>query len=114
MYAYGTSSGTPAQQSQNSQNSIVVYEGAGDLAGSNIYSQNILQINNYANTTLWKTILNQGGLMNPSGGGSSAWGALLWKSTSAINSIRIYDGTAAVDILAGSRFTLYGILAATP
>jgi hypothetical protein len=70
------------------------------------YSQFISHLNNYSNTTTYKTVIsrhaNAGGLVQMYTGS--------WRSTSALTSINIAcsAGTFAV----GSTFTLYGIKAA--
>jgi hypothetical protein len=63
---------------------------------------NIWQLQNYSNTTTFKTALSRG-----SGAGSDAIAfALLWRSTAAINRI---DATSNSTFTAGTTFTLYGI-----
>jgi hypothetical protein len=64
-------------------------------------------IMNYANTTTFKTALARYSL------GSVETNTLvnLWRSTAAINSIRVFTGST---MLAGSTFSLYGIKAGTP
>ena len=66
----------------------------------------IININNYANTTTYKTSLIKAN--NASGGVDAIVG--LWRSTSAITAIEIYTGNST--FIAGSTFTLYGITAA--
>jgi hypothetical protein len=68
---------------------------------------NIIQIQNYANTTTYKTALVKSG--NGLGGADIVVG--LWRSTSAINQIR-FGTIGGANISAGSTFTLYGIKAA--
>lgn len=66
----------------------------------------IVQIQNYANTTTYKTCLSR---FNTAG---STVGAIvgMWRSTAAINSITI--STSVFAFSAGSTFTLYGIASA--
>ena len=77
-----------------------------NLTGS-AQAMSILHFQNYANTSVYKTIM----------GRSSAAGSLvsayvnLWRSTSAINQIKIFDFSGN-NLTAGSTFTLYGIKAA--
>jgi len=66
----------------------------------------ITQFQNYANTSTYKTLLSRGGL----GSGSTEATAALWRSTSAINVIKVFSDT--YNLTAGSTFTLYGIAAA--
>jgi hypothetical protein len=64
----------------------------------------IIHLQNYSNTTTYKTILSR-----------SAQAANLtvglWRSTSAITSISLFPA-ASVNFISGSTFTLYGIAAA--
>ena len=61
---------------------------------------------NYSNTTTYKTIINR----NMSAADMVSAYVNLWRSTSAINTIRIIAGFA--DFASGSTFTIYGIKAA--
>lgn len=67
----------------------------------------IFQLMNYANTSTYKTILYRGA--NANTGTSAVVG--LWRSTSAINSIKCYP-TGSGTYAAGTTLTLYGIQAA--
>jgi hypothetical protein len=62
-----------------------------------------IQIQNYSNTTTYKSPLYSGGLDYP------AVVIFLWRSTSAIN--RVDFGISSGNYAAGSTFTLYGIKA---
>lgn len=64
---------------------------------------------NYSNTTTYKTVLVR---YNTASGTNAGTDAIvnLWRSTSAINTIKI--SSISGNILAGSTFTLYGILKA--
>ena len=70
------------------------------------------QIMNYANTTTYKTALLRGGV----GGSTTATflGAAvgLWRSTSAITSIKVLTNGLTSNFAVGTMFTLYGIAAA--
>lgn len=70
------------------------------------FSTDILHFQNYSNTTTNKTILTKG---NQASAAVTATVGL-WRSTSAINQIKVY--CAGRNIIAGSTFTLYGILKA--
>ena len=63
-----------------------------------------IQIQNYSNTTTYKTAIYSGGLDYP------AAIVYLWRSTSAIN--RVDFGISSGNFASGSTFTLYGIKAA--
>jgi threonine dehydratase len=67
---------------------------------------NIIQIQNYSNTSTNKTALVRSG--NASGGVDAIVG--LWRSTSAINTIK-FGTIGGANISSGSTFTLYGIKA---
>jgi hypothetical protein len=80
---------------------------AGSSAASGTFSPNIINFQNYSNTTTNKTILTRG-----STAGSEVLASVsLWRSTSAISSVVFYvAGLANWDT--GSTFSLYGIAAA--
>ena len=67
----------------------------------------IINIMNYSNTTTYKTLLSR------ASDSTTEVNAVvnLWRSTAAINSFKIYLGGSG-NYIAGSTFTLYGILAA--
>jgi hypothetical protein len=67
----------------------------------------IIQLQNYSNSTTYKTVLARS---NNAGNGTGATVGL-WRSTSAITSIKLYLDTAT-NFATGSTFTLYGIKAA--
>jgi hypothetical protein len=69
-------------------------------------STNIIHLNNYKNTTTYKTFLARSAY--PADGSGSSVG--LWRSTSAINAIKILRNTGTFSV--GSTFTLYGIASA--
>ena len=66
----------------------------------------LLHFMNYANTTTYKTILNRSN--SPAYGTAAFVG--LWRSTSAINTIK-FTGVNSRNITSGSTFSLYGIKA---
>lgn len=70
-------------------------------------SANIVNINNYSNTTTFKTSLVRA---NYGDSGEIQAFAGLWRSTSAISSITI--AASAGNLSSGSMFSLYGIAAA--
>ena len=69
-------------------------------------TMSIYQIMNYSNTTTNKTMLGR----NSDGIWYASAYVFLWRSTAAINRVKLYHFTN--NILAGSTFTLYGIKAA--
>ena len=99
-------SGTTAASGRNSNNTQM-YTGA---VSTTSFSVMTLHFMNYANTTTFKTMLARGSAADFSSGQSvSAW-ANLWRSTSAINQIRVNPGSQTWAI--GSTFTLYGVKSA--
>ena len=76
------------------------------LLSSNPINTFIFNINNYSNTTTYKTIL----MRSSDSGGEVGMAVNLWRSTSAINRLDFLTG--ATNWSAGSTFTLYGILKA--
>lgn len=87
---------------------ISLSQGAG--LGTGVTWNCISNLMNYTNTSKHKTVLTRDNIA--SGGlylGTEAR-VSLWRSTSAITSIRFY--CSAGNIVAGSTFTLYGIAAA--
>ena len=89
--------------------------GVGTTGGNGTANVTTLHFQNYANTSIYKTILTRSGT-------NASWveeDLNLWRSTSAINTISFAEsgdgGTGTFgtgNILAGSTFTLYGIKAA--
>jgi hypothetical protein len=69
------------------------------------FSTSLVNINNYSNSTTFKTVLTRSGAA--SSGVSETVG--LWRNTAAITSISILAGS---NFEVGSTFTLYGIKAA--
>jgi len=98
---YGNGTSIAPDRTTNSAYIDIPWDGGG-------LSTVITQIQNYANTTNFKTAL-----FRPSTGGTHVFGLTvgIWRNTSAITSITLVEaggGTFAT----GSTFTLYGIAAA--
>ena len=74
----------------------------------NLNKNAIVHIQNYSNTTTYKTVLSRSS--NASTGVDAIVG--LWRSTAAINSIYLYGFNSGYQFLSGSTFTLYGIASA--
>jgi len=94
---YGTGSAAAS-----SRDSSFTYIDLGTTSTS--YGTSIINFENYANTTTYKTVL--GRVSDP--GNRVTAGVGLWRSTAAINSIKVYGGSNWT----GSKLTLYGIQAA--
>jgi hypothetical protein len=101
VYGNGSSAGSDRQASNNT--GIL-----GNISNSATVPTNfIVSLQNYKNTTTYKTFISR---FNDSS--TITFGIVgLWRSTSAINTIKIYS-TSSNNIPAGSTFTLYGIAAA--
>jgi hypothetical protein len=102
--------------------SRTIFFGTGSSAGSSRLSNstnintgflttngapNIINIQNYSNTTTYKTSIQRGGDASD----STSAGVGLWRNTAAINSITMFSDGGSF-IAAGTTFTLYGIAAA--
>lgn len=73
--------------------------------GTNTYSITTANVMNYASTSTYKTVISRTGEAN----NITRVIANVWRSTSAITSIRLFAGS---NLSAGSTFTIYGITAA--
>ena len=98
---YGTGSTAGSARGSNTNNPYLDYYAASE---STFAAPVILNIQNYANSTTYKTTLARGS--NASRGVDAT--AMLWRSTSAITSIllKCHDGS---NFASGSTFSLYGI-----
>ena len=76
------------------------------ILDTNVIGTSLIHLQNYSNTTTYKTVLTRG---NSSASYVSA-NVGLWRSTSAITSISIFN--SAGNLNSGSVITLYGIKAA--
>lgn len=101
-----TGTGTTAGSSRHS-NQTSMYVNYNAYAGNDFNSNFIAQIQNYSNSTTYKTALIRA---NNAGYGVDAIVGL-WRSTAAITSITILNGASA-NFQSGSTFSLYGITAA--
>jgi hypothetical protein len=106
---YLLGNGTTVTTSRNT-NAAEIYAGeiAGFLASAGTFGSSIISINNYSNTTTYKTAICRTGTANAYTAATTG----LFRSTSAITSltVRIFGG--AKNLETGSTFTLYGIKAA--
>lgn len=104
-YLSGSGSATASNRNTSSTVVRVSYYAGNTLTVGNM--NYIVQIQNYSNTTTYKTLLSRSN--NASGGIDAIVG--LWRSTSAINSISFFYSDSG-NVIAGSTATLYGITAA--
>ena len=106
-YSDTTLSGNGTAASSGRDTSVAqIYASGADSLSTGI-SQLIVNLQNYSNTTTYKTVITRSG--NAANGTSAVIG--LWRSTSAINSIKIFNHTAT-NFASGSTFSLYGIQSA--
>ena len=100
-YLYGVGSGSGSSGRQSNANFIQP-----DRSNSANQTSSVLQIQNYSNSTTYKTVISRSN--------NGSWGldlfASVWRSTSSIDSIKVYPASGNMAI--GSTFTLYGIKAA--
>ena len=75
---------------------------------TSIIANSILNIQNYSNTTTYKTMLSRSN--NASVGLDAIVG--LWRNTAAINAIKLYGFYSGHSFITGTTATLYGIKAA--
>ena len=102
---YGDGSSTGAVGLSNRSEILVGYQ-TSNSASANQFGVGILDILDYANTNKFKTVRNLGG-DDRNGGGTVALASGLWRSTSAITSIKFFSGGASFQ--QHSQFALYGI-----
>jgi hypothetical protein len=112
LYARNTGGGdTAASSRSSSQNEINLGGVATSAMASGIFSTYQVQLQNYANTSINKTVLARIG----TGGNLTAldgtWASVgLWRNTNAITSLSL-TATSSGNFVAGSTFSLYGISA---
>jgi hypothetical protein len=101
-YLFGNGSATfSGRDSNQSTFATIDYLSTSGTPNSHIY-----QINNYSNTTTYKTLLARYNLTNDGSGAHVG----LWRSTAAINAITFTRASGTY--VNGSTYTLYGIAAA--
>lgn len=109
-YTFLSGDGSSAASARKSNMTLGALNGG---SSSNLNNTFIAEFQNYSNTTTYKTWLSRAGF---TGANSQAF-VNLWRSTAAINTIAIAesgDGGSGTfnygNMLAGTTFTLYGIL----
>lgn len=101
--------GTSAVSTRTTNATGIPCNWAAALNTAGLYTVYNLNIMNYSNTTTYKTTVNRAGSSASTNPGVDAIIGL-WRSTSAITSIKLYTPTRTLSV--GSTFTLYGITAA--
>jgi hypothetical protein len=104
LYGDGTSA---ASRRTSSASFIALNSGSGTTTNPVVYT---FQFQNYSNTTTYKTSL----VRNSTAGSEAAVIVGLWRSTSAINQIYVFEAgnTSPQTFAAGTTATIYGIAAA--
>ena len=105
--------GTTASSTANASRTQFDDQTGGANVSSSAPALNIYQFLNYSNTTTYKTVLyRQNNLDSAVVDHGTSANVGLWRSTSAINTIKIYPRTGTTNIRSGASFTIYGIKAA--
>jgi len=102
-WTYLRGNGTAASSSRGSTDSRIF---SGENATAGLQSNLIIHFQNYSNTTTYKTCISRYNCTDTVTQATVG----LWRSTSAINQIRLAIGGDS--FAAGATFTLYGIAAA--
>jgi hypothetical protein len=95
---------SPAGSVTTSSNAIITITWTGASANQT-WVHGTLNINNYASTSMWKTVLSRFGTPY----GETTMGGGVWKNTNAVTSIELRSGGPGYSV--GSTFSLYGIKA---
>ena len=101
---YGNGASVVSNRDVNNSKAIFASNFIG--AGSTTFTPFIVNLNNYSNTTTYKTILSR----QSYAGGEVGVFVNLWRSTAAISTIKVYAASANLAI--GTTFQLFGIAAA--
>jgi hypothetical protein len=99
-------SGSSASSGRNT-NQTGLTVGTNGYWTTSIIANSILNIQNYSNTTTYKTILSRSN--NASVGLDAIVG--LWRNTAAINAIKLYGFYSGHSFITGTTATIYGIKA---
>jgi hypothetical protein len=102
----GNGSATAATVDQNQAYALA----SGTLLDTTNRTMHIMYVNDYANTTTYKTLITRGNRAADTSLAAVSESAVVWRSTSAITSYTIRAGGEILP--AGSTFTLYGLLGA--
>jgi len=105
---YGTGSAAESLRWATTEINVFSSVGSSTTAGENTF---IIQFMNYSNTTTYKTVLARANSATTTAYPGTAAAVNLWRSTSAINTIRLLRQSTDT-FITGSTFTLYGIKAA--
>lgn len=107
-YVYGTGS-TVATSDKSNQTMLVPTYGTGLGTGSpSIFRVHFM---NYRNTSVFKSVISRGENFDTSYGGTEFLVGM-WRSTSAMTSLKVYAPYGSMTLNTNTMMTLYGILAA--
>jgi hypothetical protein len=110
-YSYTVLDGSGTTASSNRQSNVSAIQLASwsiGMGSTTIPSQVMANIQNYSNSTTFKTVLTRSLVVNASNAMGVDAFVGLWRNTAAITSLTINSNTLAV----GSTFSLYGVTAA--
>lgn len=101
---YGDGSAAASVRATNRTAALVSYyvDASGTVGESNI----VCHIQNYSNSTTYKTVLSRMNRATANNFPGAEATVTMWRSTNAITSIKV---SAAANLVSGSTFTLYGI-----
>jgi hypothetical protein len=102
---YLTGNGSAASSGRNSSADTLRFFDNPNIIGPAVVTAHFM---NYSNTTTYKTVIAR----SSAAGYSANAEVNLWRSTAAINSIKIFFATSGNDMQTGTTFTLYGIASA--
>lgn len=108
LVGYSTST-LGAQGSTGNTTSIYNNLVHGDSIGYSIFTPHIIQIQNYENTNMYKTILwRYGTMQNINDDSDQGWIVGAWRNANAITSMEV-SAFNATTIATNTSFTIYGI-----
>jgi hypothetical protein len=100
--------GSAAISDRNTSQGVLIYgEVPAASSTSGIFGSNTMHILNYANTATFKTVLSRNAV-DLNGSGFVHLRVNLWRSTSAVNKLDIYN-TNAEYWTVGTRISIYGV-----
>jgi hypothetical protein len=107
-FIYGEGAGSPGAVGLSNRNEIWMTYNTTASAAANIFGAGVTDILDYADTNKFKTLRNLGG-DDRNGAGTIAFGSSLWRSTSALTSIKLQNQPGTGNWAQYTQFALYGI-----
>ena len=102
--------GNATSSRQTSQNQMEITRFGNSYLGATAFGVSIIQLQNYSNTTTYKTCLGRT-VNQPYGYNYTGETICLWRSTAAISTIKVYPALGS-NFVANTQVSLYGIKAA--